>query len=156
MFKRDCFFSRFGPSGIRTRYGENAENADGPSHPSKQVVLGDAAERKCGKCGHQNPENAETAADWLQCDRLWVSPMFCTRTSSWPKPTRWRLVSRRGRSKKLKGNDAVNTTFHLERLHMYQGSKKNPNPKLFGPDIFGWGGGLPRGGVGGQKVRYVL
>ena len=26
--------------------------------------------------------------------------------------------------------------------------KKKPRPKLFGPDIFGWGGGLPRGGVG--------
>ena len=29
-------------------------------------------------------------------------------------------------------------------------------PKPFGPDIFGWSGGLPReGGGGGRKVRYV-
>ena len=33
------------------------------------------------------------------------------------------------------------------------GKKKDPKPKLFGPDICGWGGGLPREG---QKVRYVL
>ena len=33
--------------------------------------------------------------------------------------------------------------------------KKDPKPKLFGPDIFGWGGCLPREGVG-PKVRYVL
>ena len=36
------------------------------------------------------------------------------------------------------------------------GKKKEPKPKLFGPDIFGWGGGLPHEGGGGQKVRYVL
>ena len=36
-----------------------------------------------------------------------------------------------------------------------QGRKRNPNPNFFGPDIFGWGGGLPLEGVG-QKVRYVL
>ena len=35
------------------------------------------------------------------------------------------------------------------------GTKKEPKPKLFGPDIFGWGGGLPREGVGGRKVRYA-
>ena len=29
--------------------------------------------------------------------------------------------------------------------------KKEPKPKLFGPDIFGWGGGLPREGVGAKK-----
>ena len=31
------------------------------------------------------------------------------------------------------------------------GKKKEPRPKLFGPDIFGWGGGLPREGVGAKK-----
>ena len=35
------------------------------------------------------------------------------------------------------------------------GTKKEPKPKLLSPDIFWWGGGLPREGVGGQKVRYV-
>ena len=35
------------------------------------------------------------------------------------------------------------------------GKKKEPKPKRFGPDIFGWGGGLPREGVG-AKVPYVL
>ena len=29
--------------------------------------------------------------------------------------------------------------------------KKEPKPKLFGPDIFGWGGGLSREGVGAKK-----
>ena len=32
------------------------------------------------------------------------------------------------------------------------GKKKEPKPKLFGPDIFGWGGGLPREGVGTKKL----
>ena len=31
------------------------------------------------------------------------------------------------------------------------GKKKKPKPKLFGPDIFGWAGGLPREGVGAKK-----
>ena len=30
--------------------------------------------------------------------------------------------------------------------------KKKPKPKLFGPDIFGWGGGLPREGAGAKKL----
>ena len=35
------------------------------------------------------------------------------------------------------------------------GKKKEPKPKLFGPDIFRWGGGLPREWGGSQTVRYV-
>ena len=31
------------------------------------------------------------------------------------------------------------------------GKKNEHKPKLFGPDIFGWGGGLPREGVGAKK-----
>ena len=31
------------------------------------------------------------------------------------------------------------------------GKKKEHKPKLFGPDIFRWGGGLPREGVGAEK-----
>ena len=31
------------------------------------------------------------------------------------------------------------------------GQRNEPKPKLFGPDIFGWGGGLPREGVGAKK-----
>ena len=31
------------------------------------------------------------------------------------------------------------------------GKKKEPKPQLLGPDIFGWGGGLPREGVGAKK-----
>ena len=31
------------------------------------------------------------------------------------------------------------------------GRKKEPKPKLFGPDIFGWGRGLPHEGVGAKK-----
>ena len=35
------------------------------------------------------------------------------------------------------------------------GTKKEPKPKLLSPDIFWWGGGIPREGVGAKKVRYV-
>ena len=31
------------------------------------------------------------------------------------------------------------------------GKKKEPKPKLFDPDFFGWGGGLPREGLGIKK-----
>ena len=34
---------------------------------------------------------------------------------------------------------------------LLSGKKKEPKPKLFGPDIFGWGGGLPCEGVGAEK-----
>ena len=35
-----------------------------------------------------------------------------------------------------------------------QGRKRNPNkPKLVGPDIFGWGGGLPGSGSGKEKTH---
>ena len=34
--------------------------------------------------------------------------------------------------------------------------KKEPKPKLFGPDIFGWGGGLPREWVGAKKFGMSL
>ena len=42
---------------------------------------------------------------------------------------------------------------HLSHL---SGKKKEPKPKLFGPDIFGWGGGLPREGVGAEKFGMSL
>ena len=32
------------------------------------------------------------------------------------------------------------------------GTTREPKPKLFGPDIFGWGGGLPSEGVGAKKL----
>ena len=35
--------------------------------------------------------------------------------------------------------------------HILSGKKKEPKPKLFGPDISRWGGGLPREGVGAKK-----
>ena len=38
----------------------------------------------------------------------------------------------------------------------FSGTKKEPKPKLFGPDIFGWGGGLPREGVGAKKFGMSL
>ena len=36
------------------------------------------------------------------------------------------------------------------------GKKKEPRPKLFGPDIFQWGRGLPREGVGAKKFGMSL
>ena len=41
--------------------------------------------------------------------------------------------------------------------HSYSsGKKKKPKPKLFGSDIFGWGGGLPREWVGAKKFGMSL
>ena len=42
------------------------------------------------------------------------------------------------------------------RGHYTSGKKKEPKPKLLGPDIFGWGESLLREGEGGQKVRYAF
>ena len=39
----------------------------------------------------------------------------------------------------------------LDSCKSISGKKKEPKPNLFGPDIFGWGGGLPREGVGAKK-----
>ena len=36
-------------------------------------------------------------------------------------------------------------------ITLKSGKKKEPKPKLFGPDIFGWGGGFARDGVGAKK-----
>ena len=36
------------------------------------------------------------------------------------------------------------------------GKKKDSKPKLFGPDIFWWGGGLPGEGVGATKFGVSL
>ena len=36
-------------------------------------------------------------------------------------------------------------------LGFWSGKRKEPKPKLFVLDIFGWGGGLPREGVGAKK-----
>ena len=43
-----------------------------------------------------------------------------------------------------------------KNLTTYSGKKKEPKPKLFRPDIFGWGGGLPREGVGAKKFGTSL
>ena len=45
----------------------------------------------------------------------------------------------------------------LERKRKrFSGKTKEPKPKLFGPDILGWGGGLPREGVGAEKFGMSL
>ena len=36
------------------------------------------------------------------------------------------------------------------------GKKKEPKPKLFAPDVFGWGEGLPSEGVGAKKLGMSL
>ena len=49
----------------------NAENAEGPSHPTKNKGLRRFHRARTGKCGtrgHQNTENPENAADWLSYD----------------------------------------------------------------------------------------
>ena len=39
---------------------------------------------------------------------------------------------------------------------IFSGKKKEPKPKLFGPDIFGWGRGLPCERVGAKKFGMSL
>ena len=39
---------------------------------------------------------------------------------------------------------------------LVSGKKKEPKPKLFGPDIFQWGRGLPRERVGAKKFDMSL
>ena len=47
--------------------------------------------------------------------------------------------------------------FKLQNLEVgIQGRKKEPKPKLFGPDIFRWGRGLPRERVGPKKFDTSL
>ena len=41
--------------------------------------------------------------------------------------------------------------FHKIRDRETSGTKKEHGPKLLSPDIFGWGGGLPREGMGPKK-----
>ena len=38
-----------------------------------------------------------------------------------------------------------------QSLAKFSGKKKGPKPKIYGPDIFWWGGGLLREGVGAKK-----
>ena len=45
---------------------------------------------------------------------------------------------------------------NLSVRFFFSGKKKEPKPKLFGTDIFGWGGGLPREGVGAEKFGMSL
>ena len=43
-----------------------------------------------------------------------------------------------------------------EIFTLFSGTKKEPKPKLLSPDIFWWGGGLPRKGVGAKKFGMPL
>ena len=52
-------------------------------------------------------------------------------------------------------SSAVETAVLAFIAKAMSGTKKEHKPKLLSPDIFWWGGGLPREGVGGQKVRYA-
>ena len=44
----------------------------------------------------------------------------------------------------------------LTSVLISSGKRKEPKPKLFGPDIFQWGRGLPREGVGAKKLGMSL
>ena len=48
------------------------------------------------------------------------------------------------------------TNTALIHFELDSDTRKEPKPKLFGPDIFGWGGGLPREGVGAKKFGMSL
>ena len=45
---------------------------------------------------------------------------------------------------------------HLSNVHFVQARKKEHKPNLLSPDIFRWGRGLPRGGVGAKKFGMSL
>ena len=47
-------------------------------------------------------------------------------------------------------------SFLLVFLKEKSGKKKEHKPKLLGPDVFRWGGGLPREGVGAKKFGVPL
>ena len=44
----------------------------------------------------------------------------------------------------------------ISRPNVFRHKKKEPKPKLLSPDIFWWGGGLPREGVGAKKFSMSL
>ena len=43
-----------------------------------------------------------------------------------------------------------------ERRDTHRNTQERPKPKLLSPDIFWWGGGLPREGVGAKKFGMSL
>ena len=45
---------------------------------------------------------------------------------------------------------------HQEENAINKGNLPPPQPKLFGPDIFRWGGDLPREGAGAKKFGMPL
>ena len=52
-------------------------------------------------------------------------------------------------------NQLAKATASVTQLYSL-GKKREPKPKLFGPDILGWGGGLPREWVGAKKFGMSL
>ena len=44
----------------------------------------------------------------------------------------------------------------LDFAGLESGTKREPKPKLLSPDIFWWGGGLPREGLGAKKFGMSL
>ena len=53
-------------------------------------------------------------------------------------------------------NTLFSNTSALTNSLLFSGRKKEPKPKLFGPDIFQWGRGLPRERVGDKKFDTSL
>ena len=70
----------------------------------------------------------------------------------------WSSVKKKGKSPltpEHEENDETGGSHGHEDLvclnAVLSGKSKEPEPNLFGPDIFGWGGGLPPEGVGAKK-----
>ena len=53
-------------------------------------------------------------------------------------------------------NPLENSPFSRQGHYQISGTKKEPKPKLLSPDIFWWGGGLPRERVGAKKFGMSL
>ena len=68
-----------------------------------------------------------------------------------PLLTDWNRVA----GKKRTQNEPAHV-LRVAPLQHESGTKKEPKPKLLSPDIFWWGGGLPREGVGAKKFGMSL
>ena len=67
-----------------------------------------------------------------------------------------RNLLEKGSEKPLFYKPFLNWTGSPFPLLKQRGTKKEPKPKLLSPDIFWWGGGLPRQGVGAKKFGMSL
>ena len=95
---------------------------------------------------------------------LWGERRHCVRGRSWFWETLLkRLWGSRRSNRTLKRDKIVHVFWqdgggwlvHWHAVQDSSGKKKEPKPKLLGPDVLHWGGGLPREGVGGRQEASI-